>query len=244
MKFNFISLVRSVLFGICLILIGHNISAQSIGVSSGVGIMTFFDFHEDSDYSFTEYNSGEYQFVKFDLINYLPDAPFLKLSINLGRSVGTAKGYEHGPEFCGLGIGPDFGENMNSELTIYRVGLRLVPLNIKVHRGFNISLGSEVSKTFRSFENKISESIDQKISFLPNEKNPDDSPVNDIGIGIILEFEFHQFNIGNRFQLSPVYSANISLSNEIETGFNTKSIRQALGLAFRWDLKSKNDLKI
>jgi hypothetical protein len=39
--------------------------------------------------------------------------------------------------------------------------------------------------------------------------------------------------------ISPIYNSSISLTEDIKTGFYTRTLRQSLGLAIRWNMKPK-----
>jgi len=240
MKNNSISLIYSILFLFILSGLTSNGNAQTLSISSGFGEMSFVDFYDDTEHFYANYENGSHQYLKLSFNHYLPEVSFMNLYLNLEKSSGTISTSTIDFIFCGVGPTPSLNSALNDKFTIYRMGIGFMPVDLELIRNSNIrfKFGTELSRSFRTIQSSLDDTL-LKENSSPFQGNQEESPVRDIAIGLIFEFHFGQLNLGNNFLVSPVYNANVGIFEEIETGYNTRSIRQSLGVALSWDLKPK-----
>jgi len=234
MNFVYKSCLNLLFFFALLSLSSMQSHAQSVGVTSGIGVMSLFDFHENTDYNYANYRSGGHQFVKLDFSNIFSGTTFPILYINLQRSSGYINTSRNHGLICGLGDYSSLYPYLNTDFTLYRMGFGILPLSAKIYKGIQLTAGLEFSRVLRSeYTDHRDNSIFNRGRIFNQSQNTDNF-LNKMGIGLTIELQFGKFSFGNNLILQPVYNVGMSLLDEFDTDYSTRTIRQSLGLAFRW----------
>lgn len=216
-----------------------NLSGQSVGVSSGFGYSTFFDFKENKTHSFGNYEMGAYQFLRLDLNSYIPEASFLSLHFKLERSKSSIESMDRNIRICGNSVFTSVIPDIYSEFTLYRMSVGVMPINFKIYKNVRFKAGTELSRVFKtSILERIDETNDFGEDFIVTPRN-DAEFIKEYGVGFIFELQLGKFELCKDLSISPIYNSSISLTEDIKTGFYTRTLRQSLGLAIRWNMKPK-----
>ena len=224
-KTVFLILITSLTFSL-------KIDGQKIGVSSGIGVMTFFDFNKDSDYNYSTYKPGSNQFVKLDLNSFIPEVSFLNFSFKLEKSSGSAVVRSHempGFAFCGLGM---YSRHMNSDFNIYKIGFGIRPLNFNIYKRIKFSGGVELNRMIRT------EAVSH-LETIRGIRAPIDHNVRTVSAGLTFELQFGSFLLWENLAVSPIYYSSIGLSEELDSGIGTRAIRQSIGITLNWNHASR-----
>lgn len=212
---------------------------QSVSVSSGYGHTTFFDFEKNQDHRYAYYSGGNHQFLKLELNAISSATTNMSIYLKLDRSTAFIESRNFGNIMvCGMGPIPTPSPMplMNSNVSIYRMSLGVLPINLKLYNDIRFKIGFEASNIFKYSLSEIDErSPNDRINFTQN----DERIVKGFSAGALFEIQLGKFDLGNNLVLIPVYNSSVSLTEEVNTGFHSRTIRQSLGIAIQWDLKPK-----
>ena len=220
------------------ILQGSYLDAQSVRISSGLGQSTFFDFKKNSAHSYATYASGGHQYLKFELNTLTAELNEISFHIQLDRSSSFVESQNLPFIFCGMGAPPvttTFFNNSNVEM--YRMSLGVMPVNIKLFKNVRLKMGAEVSKIFKYSLSNTDSEVTRPIAPRPLIGTNDVREVNRFSAGALFELELGRFNLGNNLMLLPVYNSSVGITEEINTGFYSRSFRHSLGIALQWGLR-------
>lgn len=121
------------------------------------------------------------------------------------------------------------------------MGVGVIPLTARLYKDLMWRGGLEFSSVIRS---EYQSGDNRGFVALSTHNDPlsqnDVEMVKDFGLGLAMELELGKFSFGNNLLLHPVYNVSFSLLDEIDTGYTTRSVRQSLGLALRWNTISVN----
>ena len=240
MKNFYKSYVSLLLLSSFISAISFQSQAQTLGVSAGAGMMSLYDFHDNSTYFYAHYKSGSHQFVKLDFSDILPGKYFPRLYVNFDRSSGYIETSGEPFMICGLGFDYYNQSSLNTTFTLYRMGIGIMPLDVNLYKGIKLSAGMEFSSILRSeYADPLGYEISADLVFpnrglVPHRIRRDQDVINNMGLGLTFELQLGEFYLGDSFGLHPVYNASFGLLEEFKTNFTTRSIRQSLGLAFKW----------
>lgn len=228
-------LITAAIVCICSI----NVTGQSVGISSGLGYSTFIDLKKNTTHSYANYEKGSYQFLRFDLDSYIPDAPFLSLHFKLERSISSIESIENNFNWCGLGFFP-IAPIKNSQVTLYRMSVGFMPINFGIYKNIRFKAGTELSRVFKSsISERSNESNDFNDPIFIPTTTDDEDIINEYGVGFNFELQLGKFELGKDLHIIPIYNSSVSLSEDIQSGFYTRTLRQSLGLAIKWNMKPK-----
>ena len=212
-------------------------TSQTLSSSLGVGTTDFVNFSEGEHMGEMSHSAGSYQFVKLDFEEYLPEAKFLSISLKMDRSEGsiTSRSY-----FMFCGVFPTNFQNLpdlHHRFSLYRFSLGIAPININVYRGIKVKAGVDLSRILKFDATPLKDEIDEAPSFFPGSA---EDVVNKMGFGTFMDIQFGEIGLGNHFSMVPFYHGSLGLINEIETNFNTKTMRHSIGIALKSKLTARN----
>ena len=216
-----------------------NLKGQAIGLSTGVGYSSFFDLKKNTTHKYAHYTKGSHQFIRLDLDSYLPEANFLSIHIQLDRSKGSIKIEDFPILRCGLFTSASLPPVIDSQITIYRMSVGVMPINLKIVKNIRFKAGASLSKVFKTiYADRKDEFQDLNNGFTFGRQKNEDA-VKEFGLGLLFELQLGSFKLGDDLLINPVYNSSISLTEDINSNFYTRTLRQSLGIAIKWNMKPK-----